>query len=141
MLTVIVDGANVVGSRPDGWWRDRAGAATRLAERLDGVLGADSGALTRALDIADGTPLRVVLVLEGAARSAAPRTADRQLRVLRAETDGDTAIAALARDLTATGEEVVVVTADRGLRARVHVSGARTVGPGALLRALDPTST
>ena len=33
-LTVIVDGANVVGSRPDGWWRDRAGAAVRLHDEL-----------------------------------------------------------------------------------------------------------
>ena len=39
----MVDGANVVGSRPDGWWRDRAGAATRLAERLVAAL--DAGAL------------------------------------------------------------------------------------------------
>ena len=33
-MTIIVDGANVVGSRPDGWWRDRAGAATRLRDEL-----------------------------------------------------------------------------------------------------------
>ena len=33
-LTIIVDGANVVGSRPDGWWRDRAGAALRLRDQL-----------------------------------------------------------------------------------------------------------
>jgi 8-oxo-dGTP diphosphatase len=34
-LTIIVDGANVVGSRPDGWWRDRAGAAVRLRDQLE----------------------------------------------------------------------------------------------------------
>jgi 8-oxo-dGTP diphosphatase len=33
-VTIIVDGANVVGSRPDGWWRDRAGAALRLRDQL-----------------------------------------------------------------------------------------------------------
>jgi len=33
-VTIIVDGANVVGSRPDGWWRDRAGAALRLRNQL-----------------------------------------------------------------------------------------------------------
>ena len=33
-VTIIVDGANVVGSRPDGWWRDRAGAAARLRDEL-----------------------------------------------------------------------------------------------------------
>jgi nucleoid-associated protein YgaU len=36
-LTLIVDGANVVGSRPDGWWRDRAGAAVRLHDELAGL--------------------------------------------------------------------------------------------------------
>jgi hypothetical protein len=36
-LTLIVDGANVVGSRPDGWWRDRAGAAVRLYDELAGL--------------------------------------------------------------------------------------------------------
>ena len=36
-LTLIVDGANVVGSRPDGWWRDRAGAAIRLYDELAGL--------------------------------------------------------------------------------------------------------
>jgi len=34
MQVLIVDGANVVGSRPDGWWRDRAGAAHRLHDQL-----------------------------------------------------------------------------------------------------------
>ncbi len=34
-VTIIVDGANVVGSRPDGWWRDRAGAALRLRDQLE----------------------------------------------------------------------------------------------------------
>jgi len=33
-VTIIVDGANVVGSRPDSWWRDRAGAALRLRDQL-----------------------------------------------------------------------------------------------------------
>ena len=33
-MTIIVDGANVVGSRPDGWWRNREGATRALAERL-----------------------------------------------------------------------------------------------------------
>jgi hypothetical protein len=69
---LIVDGANVVGSRPDGWWRDRAGAAKRLHEA---IAAADLG-----FDL-------VVLVLEGAAKRGQPvgddgviLTADRLLR-------------------------------------------------------------
>jgi len=57
MQVLIVDGANVVGSRPDGWWRDRAGAARRLQEQLStAVLPHDE----------------VVLVLEGNARRGNP---------------------------------------------------------------------
>jgi hypothetical protein len=115
---LVVDGANVVGSRPDGWWRDRAGAATRLAERLVAAL--DAGALD-----AD----RVHLVLEGAARSAVVPEHPR-LAVVRAQADGDTAIVDVAAALAG---DVTVVTADRGLRARLT---ARTVGPGTLLERL-----
>ncbi|MFC5994234.1 hypothetical protein ACFQE5_08415 [Pseudonocardia hispaniensis] len=136
-LTMIVDGANVVGSRPDGWWRDRAGAATRLAQRLDGALVAAPELLARAVGVADGTPLNVVLVLEGAARSATPSATDPRLRIVRAQADGDTTIARLTGELSMSGAQIVVVTADRGLRARIHASGARTVGPGVLLRTLD----
>jgi hypothetical protein len=56
----VVDAANVIGSRPDGWWRDRPGAAARLLSALAAAL--RSGALTGP----------VVVVLEGAARAGAP---------------------------------------------------------------------
>lgn len=60
-LLVIVDAANVIGSVPDGWWRDRRGAAERLRDRLarDGVPGRDE-------------PVELVMVVEGAARGVAP---------------------------------------------------------------------
>jgi hypothetical protein len=119
---LVVDGANVVGSRPDGWWRDRAGAAARLAAKLVAAL--DAGALD-----AD----RVHLVLEGAAR-AAEQPEHERLSVVRAAADGDSAIVALAADLAADPDnDVTVVTADRGLRARLT---ARAVGPGTLLSRL-----
>ena len=111
----MVDGANVVGSRPDGWWRDRAGAATRLAERLVAAL--DAGALDTD---------RVHLVLEGAARAAVVPDHP-HLTVVRAPADGDSAIVELAAALAG---DVTVVTADRGLRARISVP---SVGPGTLL--------
>jgi hypothetical protein len=115
---LVVDGANVVGSRPDGWWRDRAGAATRLAERLVAAL--DAGALD-----AD----RVHLVLEGAARAAVVPEHPR-LSVVRAQADGDSTIVDVAAALAG---DVTVVTADRGLRARLT---ARAIGPGTLLERL-----
>jgi 8-oxo-dGTP diphosphatase len=41
---MVVDVANVMGSRPDGWWRDRAGAAVRLYSELAAL--AASGRVT-----------------------------------------------------------------------------------------------
>jgi hypothetical protein len=70
-VTIVVDVANVMGSRPDGWWRDRAGAAVRLHTEL--VRLAASG---RAVppDEPDGSdPPGFVMVLEGAAKAAAAR--------------------------------------------------------------------
>ena len=135
MTLVIVDAANVVGSRPDGWWRDRPGAARRLVERLAGALSSDAAALAEALDV-PVEELQVTVVLEGAARSGMPAgdQPGAPLGVVHAKRDGDSTIADLAAQ---AGADAVVVTADRGLRDRVHAAGARTVGPTTLLRVLD----
>lgn len=125
-MHAIVDGANVVGSRPDGWWRDRAGAAGRLAAQLVAAL-ADPPALAAALGH-PGAQLRIHLVLEGAARAADP-PAHPRLTIVRAPADGDTSIVALASGFADVA--VLVVTADRELCARVHAAGASTVGPRA----------
>jgi hypothetical protein len=137
MLHVIVDGANVVGSRPDGWWRDRPGAARRLAGRLSAALTVDPARLCDALG-RSGSDLRVHLVLEGAAARVEDLPTHPHLAVVHAAADGDSAIAQLAADLAAagTGDPVLVVTADRGLRERVRGTGAATTGPGSLLDAL-----
>jgi hypothetical protein len=137
VLHVIVDGANVVGSRPDGWWRDRPGAARRLAGRLAAALTHDPARLAEALGRSDAE-LRVHLVLEGAAAGVEDLPTHPRLAVVRAQADGDSAIAALASDVaaTGTGDPVLVVTADRGLRERVRGTGAGTTGPSALLNAI-----
>jgi hypothetical protein len=122
-MLLIVDGANVVGSRPDGWWRDRAGAAGRLAARLAAAQG--SGALAALGD-------RVVLVLEGAARTA---VVPDDLEVVLAPRDGDSAMVELVH---AWSEDATVVTADRELIRLVEALGARTVRPGVLLALLGP---
>jgi hypothetical protein len=130
---LVVDGANVVGSVPDGWWRDRRGAAERLRDALAGLaatgLAADSGAPAWAV----GRPLEVVLVVEGAARGIDPVP---DVRVESAPASGDDLIAALAaRALEAEPDRpCLVVTADRELRGRVAAAGASTVGPRAVRR-------
>ncbi|SEL59980.1 hypothetical protein SAMN04515665_11553 [Blastococcus sp. DSM 46786] len=129
MAVLLVDVANVVGSRPDGWWRDRAGAASRLLDRLAGLAG-------RPLAGPDGEALTctgVVAVVEGRARDV---PAPEGVAVVRAPGSGDDALAAAAADLAAGGEDVLVVTADRGLRARLP-GGAVATGPRWLLAELD----
>jgi hypothetical protein len=129
VTVLLVDVANTVGSRPDGWWRDRAGATTRLLTRLAALSGAR-------LAGPDGAPVPVtalVAVVEGGARDA---EAPAGVRVVRAPGSGDDALAAVAADLADGDDDLLVVTADRELRARLP-AGARVAGPGWLLEAAD----
>jgi len=92
-LEFVVDVANVMGSRPDGWWRDRAGAARRLRDQV-AVLAADGvPALPeemRAPPLERWFP-EFVLVVEGAARSvAATHAADSRHTGARDTGSGDT---------------------------------------------------
>ncbi|BDZ65492.1 hypothetical protein [Agromyces mangrovi Wang et al. 2018] len=134
---VVVDVANVMGSRPDGWWRDRAGAAARLLDRMPGLVGevlelpdtdASAEPAPRAAHIA-----RIVAVVEGQAKAVEDVTG---IDVVRAPADGDGAIVEVARGLEASAAFVVVVTADRGLRARLGPD-TRAVGPTWLRDLLD----
>lgn len=117
-LVLIVDGANVVGARPDGWWKDRPGAAARLH---------------RALLTADVPGDRVVLVLEGHAKQGVRAGRDAHVETVHAPRDGDATIVAAARSAAESGAEVTVVTADRALAARLAGVGASTLGPTWLL--------
>ncbi|MEU1487946.1 NTP pyrophosphohydrolase [Streptomyces sp. NPDC005752] len=123
---VIVDSANVVGSVPDQWWRDRRGAAERLRDSLvpyaAGGLPGHAG------------PVEIVLVVEGAARGIASVPG---VRVEAAPGSGDD----LITDLAAAAQGVrpcLVVTADRGLRQRAEAHGARCTGPRTV-RPLPPS--
>ncbi|GAB98766.1 hypothetical protein GONAM_02_02900 [Gordonia namibiensis NBRC 108229] len=118
---LVVDGANVVGSVPDGWWRDRRGAAQRLRDRL--ALLAEPG-----LDALTG-PIEVVLVVEGRARGVASVP---DVTVVEAPASGDDTIVDVIRDHP--DRRRVVVTADRELRARVTALGAEILGPSSIPR-------
>jgi hypothetical protein len=120
---VIVDGANVVGSVPDGWWRDRAAAAARLRDALAPVLTAGLPGLPG--------PVEVTLVVEGRARDIP--AAGHGVRLARAAGSGDDTVTELVRD-AAAARRTVVVTADRGLRDRVTALGAEVRGPSAVPR-------
>jgi hypothetical protein len=155
-VTIVVDVANVMGSRPDGWWRDRAGAAVRLHAEI-ARLAASGRAILRDEPRGPGEPGEneaeqatvpgFVMVLEGAAKAAAARLAPAEpdaqaepdalqpvrpgeVRVVQAAGSGDDAIVAVVRQLSGRR---VVVTADRELRERCVAAGAEIRGPGWLL--------
>ena len=114
----MVDGNNVIGARPDGWWRDRAGAARRLHE---------------ALLVADLPHDVIVLVLEGGAKGGVRAGRDAHVRTVHAPRSGDDAIVAQSLAGVEAGDRVTVVTADRFLQARVEAVGASALGPTWLL--------
>ncbi len=120
---LLVDAANVIGSRPTGWWRDRPGATRDFTDRL-----------RRA--VADGALVdRVVVVLEGDARQGVEETADEDVVVVHATGSGDDTLVALA---AASNAHVVLVSADRRLGERVRRGGADVVSPSWLLGRLPP---
>jgi hypothetical protein len=123
---LLIDAANVVGSRPDEWWRDRAGVTRRLVERV------------RASTIAGRLDPPVVVVVEGAARPGVPQGAADGVKVLHAAASGDDLLVELA---AAAPAPVVLVSADRELRRRVAAAGATTVGPDWLHRRLLAMAT
>ena len=122
---LVVDGANVVGSRPDGWWKDRPGAAARLHARLLG---------------AEGLAPRVILVLEGRARAGVPEAVTGAVEVVHAGGEGDGRIVEEASRAASTGNTVAVVTADRRLAGQVEDLGAAVLGPNWLLDRIEPPS-
>ncbi len=151
-LTIVVDAANVVGARADGWWKDRAGAALRLCQEVVAV--ATRGLATGELPagVLPGPQARCfptwVIVLEGRAREAADSLcleagsyASHQIlaasgglaRLVLASGPGDDTIVGEASDLPG---RCVVTTADRELRRRCEEVGAVVAGPRWLLRLL-----
>ncbi len=125
---LVVDAANVIGSRPTGWWKDRSGAAGSFVGDLRAAVG--SGRL-------DGP---VIVVLEGKARPGASSGTAEGVTVVHAEGSGDDALVDVVRDAAGSrdgSEAVVLVTADRELRRRVEAVGAEVVGPKWLWARLD----
>lgn len=126
---VVVDAANVVGAVPDGWWRDRAGAAGRLLGEVAALAarGVDAAGLGLA---ADTWFPEFHVVLEGAARAADDVAG---IDLVRAPGHGDDAIVERARELASAGRTVTVVTSDRALGERVTAVGG-AVQPVSWLR-------
>lgn len=142
---LVIDAANVVGAVPDGWWKDRVGAAERLYGRVAQSLrtvGFSDDADAAAAWGTGSASLRwfpeTTFVVEGAARDigSAVSVDDLSLQVVRAAGSGDDTIVDEVRRAIAAGHATAVVTSDRALRERVEAVGARAVSASWLLEQL-----
>ncbi len=123
MTRWLIDGMNVIGSRPTGWWRDRPGAMRKLVEELQAFTKRGEESVTVVLD---GRPFDLdggdgVTVLFASRRG--PNAADDDIAAL-VESDDDPA-------------DLSVVTSDGDLARRVRAAGATVVGAGEFRRLLD----
>jgi predicted RNA-binding protein with PIN domain len=124
---LIVDGNNLIGTRPDGWWRDREGASRRLVESLQAL--------------ARRTGDRIAVVLDGRPLPDLPEGVHDGVLVAYAQRRGrdaadDRIVEEVAHDTEPT--TLTVVTSDRALIARVRQLGAGVERAQVFSRALAP---
>jgi uncharacterized protein YaiI (UPF0178 family) len=109
----VVDAMNVIGSRPDGWWRDRAGAIERLVDRVDRWAEEGEERVTVMLEHEPREEISAARVEVAWASVSGANAADREILArLPAWLDED---------------EVVVVTSDRDLKSKAIAAGAAVV--------------
>ena len=106
----IVDGMNVIGTRPDAWWRDRHAAMVRLVNMLEQWAASDGQLVTVVFEQPPRPPIRSTVIEIAHAPRARPDSADDEIVRLIKE-DAEPAL-------------VRVVTSDRWLVDRVHATGA-----------------
>lgn len=120
----VIDAMNVIGSRPDGWWRDREAAKRRLIDRLS--LAAEDG------------PAPITVVLDGRPLDGLPEGVHGGVQILYAPRPGpnaaDDRIVEVAEELNG---DLVVITSDRALRDRILDLGGQVRPASYLLSCLD----
>jgi predicted RNA-binding protein with PIN domain len=119
----VVDAMNVIGSRPDGWWRDRAGAIRRLIGQVDRWAEGGEGRVTVMLEHEPREEVETERVEVAWASAGGRDAADREILARLPDW--------LAED------EVVVVTSDRDLRTKARAAGAEVVSSRPFRAELD----
>ena len=110
----IVDAMNVIGTRPDGWWRDRDAAMARLVDRLERYSAETGDDVTVVFERKPNPPIRSTVIQIAHARKRGPDAADFEIvKIVEAD---------------ANPRSIQVVTSDRWLGDRVSALGA-TVFP------------
>ncbi|GFG75849.1 RNA-binding protein [Mycobacterium botniense] len=112
---------NVIGSRPDGWWKDRRRAMVRLVDQLERWASAEGHHVTVVFEQRTSPPIHSSVVEVGHAPNAGPNAADDEIvRLVRADD---------------RPQDINVVTSDITLAGRVRHAGASTY-PAASFRNL-----
>ena len=119
----IVDAMNVIGTRPDGWWRDRDAAMARLVDRLERFVAATGDDVTVVFERKPRPPIRSTLVTIAHARKGGPDAADYEIVKL---------VEAHAAPAT-----LQVVTSDNWLSDRVSAAGAAVFPSSAFRDRID----
>ncbi len=119
----IVDGMNVIGSRPDGWWRDRHAAMVALVERLERWAAAEDADVTVVFERPPSPPIESAVIGVAHAPASAPNSADDEIvRIVGSDPNPDA---------------ITVVTSDRELAERVRLANAKVVPAEAFRMLLD----
>jgi predicted RNA-binding protein with PIN domain len=120
----IIDGMNVIGTRPDGWWRDRHAAMVRLVALLERWAAADGDDVTVVFEQPPRPPITSSVITVAHAKRARANSADDEI-VRRIAEAGD-------------AHDVRVVTSDGWLADQVRAAGASVEPSLAFRNTLDP---
>ena len=117
---------NVIGSRPDGWWRDRRRAMATLVERLEQWASAEAADVTVVFERPPSPPIQSSVIVVAHAPEPAPNSADDEIvRMVLAD---------------AHPEQIRVATSDRTLSERIQAAGASVYPAEQLRNLIDPRS-
>lgn len=120
----IVDGMNVIGSRPDGWWRDRHGAMVTLVERLERWATSEGADVTVVFERPPTPSIESALIVVAHAPRAAPNSADDEIvRLVGGH---------------GKAKELRVVTSDRALSDRVEAASGVIYPANSFRSLIDP---
>ncbi|KWX20913.1 NYN domain-containing protein [Mycolicibacterium wolinskyi] len=120
----IVDGMNVIGSRPDGWWKDRRGAMARLVDRLERWATTEGRSVQVVFESPVSPPIESAVIDIANAPEAAANSADDEI-VRLVTSDSRPA-------------DITVVTSDSTLAERVRAAGASVHAAAGFRRLIDP---